>query len=48
MKKIAEDSFKIIGKLFKDRRMSDFHDIMASRLPEDFELVELTWQGYIT
>jgi hypothetical protein len=38
-KQLAEKSFKIIGKQIKTRRMSDFHDIMKSRLPENFELV---------
>jgi len=36
-KNLAEKSFKIIGKKIKNRRMADFHDIMNSRLPEDFE-----------
>ena len=36
-KTLAEKSFKIIGKQIKERRMSDFHDIMRSRLPDDYE-----------
>jgi len=36
-KNLAEKSFKIIGTKIKNRRMADFHDIMNSRLPEDFE-----------
>ena len=34
---MAEKSFKFIGKQIKTRRMSDFHDIMRSRLPDNFE-----------
>ncbi|CAF0752709.1 unnamed protein product [Rotaria sp. Silwood1] len=37
-KNLAEKSFKIIGKKIKNRRMADFHDIMNSRLPEDFDI----------
>ncbi|CAF1503288.1 unnamed protein product [Adineta steineri] len=37
-KKFAEKSFKIIGKEIKNRRMADFHDIMYSRLPVDFNI----------
>lgn len=33
----AEKSFKIIGKEIKNRRMADFHDVMNSRLPENFK-----------
>ena len=36
-KQMAEKSFKFIGKQIKTRRMSDFHDIMRSRLPDDFK-----------
>ncbi|UJR10103.1 hypothetical protein I4U23_014325 [Adineta vaga] len=37
-RKLAEKSFKIIGKQIKDRRMADFNDIMNSRLPEGFNI----------
>ncbi|CAF4700122.1 unnamed protein product, partial [Rotaria socialis] len=37
-KKLAEKSFKLIGKKVKNRRMADFNDIMNSRLPEDFDM----------
>lgn len=37
-RQFAEKSFKIIGREIKTRRMADFHDIMSSRLPKDFNI----------
>ena len=34
---VAERFFKIIGERIKTRRMADFHQVMSSRLPENFK-----------